>query len=174
MDLLIERVVVVDDEDDIGSASRDGLELGNVIGDRAVAGEADHRPFGQRAFDAECARQGPPERAGTADISLAQLFHGIDAEGNVILRRQLKRRYVLAFFQKLPPCLPLVVADDLHAGTPVVLNPDQRTVEVDGIYAVFLPDRHPAAEVRAFLDFSATRFAPEPAWDRVVRDHAVA
>jgi hypothetical protein len=31
--------------------------------------------------------------------------HGIDAEGNVILRRQLKRRYVLAFFQKQPPCL---------------------------------------------------------------------
>jgi transposase len=31
--------------------------------------------------------------------------HGVDAEGNVTLRRQLKRRYVLAFFQKLPPCL---------------------------------------------------------------------
>ena len=31
--------------------------------------------------------------------------HGIDAEGNVIVRRQLKRRYVLVFFQKLPPCL---------------------------------------------------------------------
>ena len=31
--------------------------------------------------------------------------HGVDAEGNVILRRQLKRRYVMAFFQKLPPCL---------------------------------------------------------------------
>src|SRR5216683_2939275 len=31
--------------------------------------------------------------------------HGIDAEGKVIVRRQLKRRYVLAFFQKLPPCL---------------------------------------------------------------------
>jgi transposase len=31
--------------------------------------------------------------------------HGIDAEGNVVLRRQLKRRYVLAFFQKLPPGL---------------------------------------------------------------------
>jgi transposase len=31
--------------------------------------------------------------------------HGIDAAGNVIIRRQLKRRYVLAFFQKLPPCL---------------------------------------------------------------------
>ena len=31
--------------------------------------------------------------------------HGIDAEGNVIFRRQLKRRYVLTFFQKQPPCL---------------------------------------------------------------------
>jgi transposase len=31
--------------------------------------------------------------------------HGIDAEGNVIIRRKLKRRYLLAFFQKLPPCL---------------------------------------------------------------------
>jgi transposase len=31
--------------------------------------------------------------------------HGVDAEGNVILRRQLKRRYVLAFFEKLSPCL---------------------------------------------------------------------
>jgi transposase len=31
--------------------------------------------------------------------------HGVDAEGNVLIRRQLKRRYVLAFFQKLPPCL---------------------------------------------------------------------
>ncbi len=31
--------------------------------------------------------------------------HGVDAEGNIIIRRQLKRRYVLAFFQKLPPCL---------------------------------------------------------------------
>jgi len=31
--------------------------------------------------------------------------HCVDAEGKVILRRQLKRRYVLAFFEKLPACL---------------------------------------------------------------------
>ena len=31
--------------------------------------------------------------------------HGVDAKGNVVIRRQLERRYVLAFFQKLPPCL---------------------------------------------------------------------
>ena len=31
--------------------------------------------------------------------------HGVDAAGQVVIRRQLKRRYVLAFFQKLQPCL---------------------------------------------------------------------
>ena len=31
--------------------------------------------------------------------------HGVDTEGNVVIRRQLKRRYVMTFFQKLPPCL---------------------------------------------------------------------
>ena len=31
--------------------------------------------------------------------------HGIDAAGQVVVRRQLKRRFVLAFFQRLQPCL---------------------------------------------------------------------
>src|SRR5207342_1017654 len=31
--------------------------------------------------------------------------HGVDAAGQVLIRRQLKRRYVLAFFEKLAPCL---------------------------------------------------------------------
>src|ERR1700751_1441894 len=31
--------------------------------------------------------------------------HGVDAVGQVVIRRQLKRRYVLAFFRKLPSCL---------------------------------------------------------------------
>ena len=31
--------------------------------------------------------------------------HGVDASGQVVIRRQLKRRYVLQFFQKLSPCL---------------------------------------------------------------------
>jgi transposase len=31
--------------------------------------------------------------------------HGVDAEGTVIIRRKLKRRYVLLFFQKLSPRL---------------------------------------------------------------------
>ena len=31
--------------------------------------------------------------------------HGVDAAGQVVIRRQLKRRAILEFFQKLSPCL---------------------------------------------------------------------
>src|SRR5215468_2791134 len=31
--------------------------------------------------------------------------HGVEATGRVVVRRQLKRRHVLEFFAKLPPCL---------------------------------------------------------------------
>lgn len=31
--------------------------------------------------------------------------HGVDATGQMVIRRRLKRRYVLTFFQKLPSCL---------------------------------------------------------------------
>jgi transposase len=31
--------------------------------------------------------------------------HGVDAAGKILIRRKLKRRYVLAFFEKLQPCL---------------------------------------------------------------------
>ena len=31
--------------------------------------------------------------------------HGVDAAGQVVIRRQLKRRFVLSFFEKLSPCL---------------------------------------------------------------------
>jgi transposase len=31
--------------------------------------------------------------------------HGVDNDGKVVIRRQLKRRYVRAFFEKLQPCL---------------------------------------------------------------------
>ena len=31
--------------------------------------------------------------------------HGVDVAGKVVVRRQLRRRQVLVFFKKLPPCL---------------------------------------------------------------------
>jgi DNA-binding transcriptional LysR family regulator len=59
-----------------------------------------------------------------------------------------------------------VVADDLRSGALVALALDHPTVEFGGIYAVYLPDRHPAGKVRAFIDFIAACFVPEPPWDR--------
>ena len=44
----------------------------------------------------------------TIGLDIAKLVfqvHGVDAHGNVLVRRQLKRRHVVAFFEKLPPCL---------------------------------------------------------------------
>jgi transposase len=38
--------------------------------------------------------------------------HGVDANGLVVIGRQLKRRYVLAFFEKLPSCLVGIEARD--------------------------------------------------------------
>ncbi len=31
--------------------------------------------------------------------------HGVDAEGGVVVRRQLRRAQMLPFFKKQPPCL---------------------------------------------------------------------
>ena len=48
------------------------------------------------------------QRVTTIGLDIAQSVfqvHGVDAIGNVVIRRQLKRRYVLAFFQKLAPCV---------------------------------------------------------------------
>ena len=48
------------------------------------------------------------QTVSTIGLNIAKsLFqvHGIDAAGQVAIRRQLKRRHLLAFFEKLPPWL---------------------------------------------------------------------
>ena len=48
------------------------------------------------------------QRVTTIGLDIAKSVfqvHGVDAIGNAVIRRQLKRRYVLAFFQKLAPCV---------------------------------------------------------------------
>ena len=43
------------------------------------------------------------QRVTTIGLDIAKSVfqvHGVDAIGNVVIRRQLKRRYVLAFFQR--------------------------------------------------------------------------
>jgi transposase len=62
-----------------------------------------------RAVEAPTIREEPHMQAVTTislDIAKSVFqIHGVDAAGNVIVRGQLKRRFVLAFFHKLPRCL---------------------------------------------------------------------
>jgi hypothetical protein len=49
-----------------------------------------------------------PQAGSPPGIDLAKYafqLHGVDAAGNVALTRQLRRRQVIEFFGKLPPCL---------------------------------------------------------------------
>jgi transposase len=48
------------------------------------------------------------DKVTTLGIDLAKSvfqLHGVDAEGCVVLRRQLRRSQMLEFCQRLPPCL---------------------------------------------------------------------
>ena len=53
-----------------------------------------------------------------------------------------------------------------RAGTLVSLPLDQPEIQSSAVHAVYLPDRRPPAKVRAFIDFLAARFSPDPPWDR--------
>ena len=88
---------------------------GLVKGDEArVARDTRARPAppGERIPDrGRCGQShGLPRREATVGVRVgaARVADGgavRHAQGGVVVRRQLKRRYVLAFFKKLPPCL---------------------------------------------------------------------
>jgi len=59
-----------------------------------------------------------------------------------------------------------IVADDLRRGALVPIALDEPVPEVGGIYGVYLPQRNPAAKVRAFIDFMIEQVSPVPPWDR--------
>jgi transposase len=59
------------------------------------------------AVRAHMIRRSQMQTITTVSLDIAKSVfqvHCVDANGDVVLRRQLKRRYVLAFFQKLRPC----------------------------------------------------------------------
>ena len=56
--------------------------------------------------------------------------HGVDNDGKVVIRRQLKRRYVLAFFEKLQPCL---VGIEACASTRAAGTRPHRAVDAAGL-----------------------------------------
>ena len=83
--------------------------------------------------------------------------HGVDNDGKVVIRRQLKRRYVLAFFEKL--CSPACQHRGLCLVTPLVTRAagtwPYRTVDAD-LFSVrpSLPRRRSKIVHKRELDFS--------------------
>ena len=59
-----------------------------------------------------------------------------------------------------------IVGDEVRAGRLVPVQLDVAPSDLLAVHAVYLPDRTPSAKVRAFIDFIAGAFAPEPPWDR--------
>ncbi|HZP87019.1 MAG TPA: substrate binding domain-containing protein [Burkholderiales bacterium] len=59
-----------------------------------------------------------------------------------------------------------IIGKDLQAGRLQSVLSDYVSLERH-IYAVYLPNRHLSAKVRAFIDFFVERIGPEPYWDRV-------
>ncbi|MBB4210520.1 DNA-binding transcriptional LysR family regulator [Rhodothalassium salexigens DSM 2132] len=60
------------------------------------------------------------------------------------------------------------IADDLAAGRLVPALPGWAPPPAV-VQAVYPPTRHLSAKVRAFIDFLAVRFGPDPVWDRLAR-----
>jgi DNA-binding transcriptional LysR family regulator len=58
-----------------------------------------------------------------------------------------------------------IVGGDIQAGRLQAVLSDYVPAERH-IYAVYLPNRHVAPKVRAFIDFLRERFSPEPYWDQ--------
>jgi DNA-binding transcriptional LysR family regulator len=58
-----------------------------------------------------------------------------------------------------------IVGEDLQAGRLQAVLSDYVPLERH-IYAVYLPNRHLSAKVRAFIDFFLARMGAEPYWDR--------
>ena len=85
--------------------------------------------------------------------------HGVDGAGQVVIRRQLKRRYVLAFFEKLPACLFEACASSHHWSRelkalghtvklmpPAYVKPYVKQQKNDATDAEIVGPKHPRAE----------------------------
>jgi hypothetical protein len=86
-----------------GTSFRDAVD-GSSTGTRVPSNLA----FMLRAHDSQEPGDTKTEAVTVIGLDIAKSFfqvHRINAEGKVVIRRQLKRRYVLPFFQKVPPCL---------------------------------------------------------------------
>jgi len=122
---------------------------------RTTAELAGHNCLGYTLAQAGAARW---RMGGTAGIDVAVSGNLRANNGDALLAAALAGQGVV--YQP-----SFIVGDDLRAGRLVPITLDVPPSDQLAVYAVYLPDRTPPAKVRAFIDFLADAFAPEPPWD---------
>ncbi len=81
--------------------------------------------------------------------------HGIDASGKIVIRRQLRRSQVIAFFKKLPPCLVGMEAcatSHYWAREIVALGHDARMMPARYVKAYVKRNKNDAADAEAICE----------------------
>ncbi len=81
--------------------------------------------------------------------------HGVDASGKVVIRRQLRRSQVIAFFKKLPPCLVGMEAcatSHYWAREIVALGHDARMMPARYVKAYVKRNKNDAADAEAICE----------------------
>src|SRR5215468_10928293 len=81
--------------------------------------------------------------------------HGVDAEGATVLRKQLRRAQVLAFFSRLPPCLVgLEACATAHywARELCALGHEARLMAAQYVKAYIKRNKHDAADAEAICE----------------------
>ncbi len=92
--------------------------------------------------------------------------HGVDASGETVLRRQLRRGRVLAFFKKLPPCLVGMEAcatSHYWAREIAALGHDVRMMPASYVKPYVKRNKHDAADAEAICEAvtrPSMRFVP--------------
>jgi DNA-binding transcriptional LysR family regulator len=70
-------------------------------------------------------------------------------------------------------CQPtFLVAREIAAGLLVPIKLDHDPAPLDGVFAVYPPDRRPPPKVRTFIDFLAQSFGRVPHWDSTCQELA--
>jgi hypothetical protein len=86
--------------------------------------------------------------------------HGVDAEGATVLRKQLRRAQVLAFFSRLPPCLVgLEACATAHywARELRALGHEVRLMPAQYVKAYIKRNKHDAADAEAICEAVGAR-----------------
>jgi DNA-binding transcriptional LysR family regulator len=107
------------------------------------------------------AQSGPSRwrMGGTAEINVAVAGNLHANNGDALLAAALAGQGII--YQPT-----FIVADDLRAERLCAITLELPASDRLAVYAVYLPERTPSVKVRAFIDFIATQFTPEPPWDR--------